>query len=169
MHKQIIFIVTAVLVLVAGLAIGWVTAPYSPGFIFHRHHHSWVADQLNLTTQQHQQMDAIWEDIKQKRAEMSEHRRALSRERDQSILNLLSDQQRQAYDKINQDYHAKRDDLDKDWQSLVHGADQRSRALLDDSQKAKWDELTKDIHEHRGPWGPATTRSTTRPAGAGGA
>ncbi|MGD1278164.1 MAG: hypothetical protein ABR964_13205 [Tepidisphaeraceae bacterium] len=169
MRKQIIFIVTAVLVLVAGLAIGWVTAPYSPGFIFPRHHRSWVADQLNLTTQQHQQMDAIWVPMQQKWAEMSDRRRSLSHERDEAIVHLLNDQQRAAYDKILDDYHAKRDALDKDRQALMHDAVQRSRALLDDSQKAKWDELTKDIHEHRGPWGPATVRSTTRPAGAGGA
>lgn len=154
--RQFAFVFTVVLVLAAGVVVGrlWtrlplVAAPPPPG-----QERSWIADQLNLTTDQRKQMDAIWAETKQKMAATFDQHHGLDHERDAAIRNLLNDEQKAAYDKIVAEYRAKRAQMDKQRDQLIHDAEERSRALLDASQQKQWDELTKLMHQHHGPHGP---------------
>jgi hypothetical protein len=143
------FLSALVLVLGAGVVVGRLSVRlpelvHPPG-----HSPSWLAEQLNLSTQQHQQMDAIWDDVKQKLGSTWDKRHELDRQRDQAVQDLLTPAQRAAYQKIYDDYHNQRTALEKSRDALVSEAEERSRALLSDSQKARWDELTREWHSHR--------------------
>jgi F0F1-type ATP synthase membrane subunit b/b' len=166
--RQFAFVFTVVLVLAAGVVVGrlWtrlpLAAPPPPG-----QERSWIADQLDLTTDQRKQMDAIWAETKQKMAATFDQHHSLDHERDAAIRNLLNDEQKAAYDKIQAEYRAKRTQMDKQRDQLIHDAEERSRALLDDSQQKQWDELTKLMHQRHGPHGPPGSPGGPGPGDAG--
>jgi len=145
-RRQIAFLTTMVLVLCAGVVVGRLTtrmplpAPeQGPG-------PSWIAQQLDLSAAQRQQMDAIWAETRQKMDQSFEKRHELDKQRDAEVRALLSEEQRAAFEKIMANYHAQRSEMDKQRESLIHDAETRSRALLDKTQQDRWDELTKEMH-----------------------
>jgi Spy/CpxP family protein refolding chaperone len=167
-HRKIFLLLsTVVLMLGAGVVVGRLSlAPLPHAAIAQTQPdrpRPWF-DQLALSSQQRQQMDAIWNDTKQKlhNLSMMDRRRELDKQRDESIRALLSGQQLASYEQINRDFHAGLDELDKERQKLIDDANQRSRALLDDNQKKLWDDQSKRPRDH-GRGGPTTQRSTTRP------
>jgi Spy/CpxP family protein refolding chaperone len=177
-RKEVIFMSTAALVLCAGLAAGRLWGRLAEEHEDHEGHDhglshitttrgSWLADQLDLTVDQRQKMDAIWSDAREKMEKLGQHRRELAEDRDRDILNMLNDQQKAEYQKIYADFHAQRDQLDKQRQLLVDDASQRSRLLLDDNQRKEWDVLSKHLHERRNSTNPSpsTQPATTQPAG----
>ena len=168
-RSNTILIATFVLVMSAGVVVGrlWTRLPaVSAG---HDHSPSWLADQMNLSTEQRQQMDAIWSDTKQEIHATFDRQHELDRQRDAAVLALLTPQQKTAYDKIKADHTAGRAELDKQRESLVHEANDRSKALLSDDQKSRWDALSKEmpVPWKHGPHGPATTQHTTEHSGSG--
>jgi Spy/CpxP family protein refolding chaperone len=142
----------AVLVLSAGVVVGRLSArlaaeppPPPPG-----HSPSWLADQLGLSADQRQQIDAIWADVKQQqRYDFEQRRPELAHDRDEAIRDMLTDDQWSEYQEIYEIYREKRQDMDKAQDTRIKTAEERSRALLNDSQKARWDQLAKDMHGHR--------------------
>jgi Spy/CpxP family protein refolding chaperone len=162
LYRKIILVVTSVLVLGAGLAIGRLTARLPGPFHMHDVPRAWF-EQLGLSADQRQQMDAIWDQTREKMQQLTDRRHDLEHERDREIHDLLSPAQQLAYDIIIQDYHRDRGEIDQEKMNQMHDADLQSRALLDDTQKQRWDELTREIHDGHGPRGPATRESTTRP------
>lgn len=170
MHSNLIMISTAALVMGAGVMIGRVlpglpdhpgavemgpgeNGPHEPGPPQGRPR-SWLNDQLNLTPDQRQKMDAIWAVTRQRIDMEFEGRRQAEQDREKAVMSLLTDQQRAAYEKINKDYRDKRDELFKERAKLIQEANDQSRALLDEDQKIKWDIVTKEMRERRGPPGP---------------
>ena len=149
---------TAVLVLCAGVVLGRLSArlavetPPSP----QGHPPSWLQDQLGLSTDQRQQMDAIWAEVKQQMATDRDRRREFDHERDEAIQNLLSDQQKLVYQEIYNEYHTKRQQMENARDALIKNAEERSRQLLNDSQKVRWDQLSKDMRGHRAGPGPGS-------------
>ncbi len=163
-HSKVIFLAALVLVMSAGVVVGRLWSqlpgrPHGPG------NPSWLADQLNLTPEQRQQMDAVWADTKQKIDKTVERRRLLDRERDQAIEDLLGPEQWAAYGKLIDEFRAHRADLDKERAAILHQANESSQALLTDDQKQKWDSLRQSRPHDRGHWphGDGAQRSTTMP------
>jgi Spy/CpxP family protein refolding chaperone len=152
-----VLLMMAVLVLCAGVVVGRLSArlsaeisPPPPG-----HTPSWLADQLDLTTDEQQKMDAIWADVKQQMSRDWDKRHDLDRQRDEAVRDLLSNDQLVQYEEIYETYREKRADMEKTRDGLIKSAEERSRELLTDSQKVQWDQLAKDMHGHRvGPGGP---------------
>jgi hypothetical protein len=146
-----VFLIAAVLVLCAGVVVGRLSArlavepPPPPA----GHSPSWLQDQLALSGDQRQQMDAIWAEVKQEMGTDRDRRREFDRERDEAIQNLLSDQQKLIYQEIYNEYHTKRQQMENTRDALIKNAEERSRAMLSDSQKVRWDQLSKDMHGHR--------------------
>ena|ERR1700722_10050206 len=176
LHSNLVLLSTAAIVMGAGVMVGRVTAQYSHETP-HQHSdqfrahggHTWIDDQLNLTADQKQKMDAIWDETRKTIESTFDGRRTTERAREQEILGMLTDQQRAAYAKINDEFRAKRDEQFKLRSKLIQEANDKSRALLDDSQQKKWDALTKLMRERHGPPGGFDQRPTTKPTdGAGG-
>lgn len=163
-RSKIVFLLTVLLMLGAGVVLGRISArmPGPPG---EGRPPSWLADQLDLTTDQRKQMDAIWAETKQKIGKTFEKRRAIDKQRDQAIMALLTPEQKRAYEGILDSARAQRATLDKEREAAVREANERSRALLDDRQKQRWETLTQQMREHdRHGWrGPTSRRSATMP------
>jgi Spy/CpxP family protein refolding chaperone len=159
-RRQIAFLTTMVLVLCAGVVVGRLTTRIPVPAPEQGPRPSWIAQQLDLSTDQRQQMDAIWADTRQKMDQSSEKRHDLDKQRDAEVQALLSDQQRAAFEKIMTAYHSQRAEMDKQRESLIHDAETRSRALLDPTQQKKWDELSKEMHNHHGPHRPGGSPQT---------
>lgn len=157
-RSNLIILATFILVLSAGMVVGRLWAKLAP--VVERsadHQPSWLADQLELTTQQRQQMDAIWADTKQKLDKAGERRAELDRDREQAVLAMLTPAQQKSYQKIIADFRARRTELEKERHDLIHDADQRSEALLNPDQKTRWEQLRNNRHGPHGephPGGP---------------
>ena len=162
-RTRFIFILTVVLVLSAGVVVGrlWAklptVAPRTSGG-----GPSWVADELQLNSQQRQQMDAVWADTRQKIGKTFEQRHNLEKQRDAAVQNLLTTEQKASYESIMNTFRSQRSDLDQQRDKLIHSAEERSRALLDETQKTRFDELTRQMHNrhHHGPGGDSSPTSS---------
>src|SRR3569623_1083241 len=58
---------------------------------------SWLAEELNLTPSQSEEMKTIWSDVSRPSQGGFERRRQLQRERDDAVQALLTDEQKTAY------------------------------------------------------------------------
>jgi hypothetical protein len=162
--KGILLLCMVVLTLSAGVVVGWVWTPLQKVVVATASHNPprpWF-EQLELSSDQHKQMDQIWADTRQQMQKLGGARRDLDHQREAAVEAILTPSQRETFEKINADFAARRNALEKQRDTLISDASVKSRALLDDSQKKKWDELSKDMWRRRGPGG-MSTRSTTRP------
>jgi Spy/CpxP family protein refolding chaperone len=169
MRSKLVLLIAVILVLSAGVVVGrlWTRWPMVTGASGAQP--SWLADQLDLSAEQRQQMDAIWADVNPKIDQNWERHRSLDHERDRAIQDLLTPEQWTAYGKIFDEFRARQTELHNEREKLVHDAEARSRALLNDSQRQKLDAMRdamKNSHMRHGPRGPGS-RASTRPAGAG--
>jgi len=167
-RSKITLLTTVVLALSAGVVVGRVLDRIPVVRQADHRSPSWLDDQLNLNSEQRQQIDAIWADVRLKISKSYEKRHELDNQRTDSVTRLLTADQKVAYDKLIADYRNQRAQVDKDRLALLHDANERSRALLTDSQRQTWDVISKGEHERRGPRGAATQKSTSMSAGIGG-
>jgi len=166
-HRKVLLLVLVVLVLGAGVTVGRLSARLPEETAPRRSSGSlpWVKEQLNLSTQQEQQMDQIWAEAKARMTKTFEDQQALDRQRTEEVNDLLTPDQRVKYQAVMDQFHAQREALDKQRGQLIHDAVLKSKELLNDEQKTKWDELTQDTHDlRRGMFAPTTQPGpTTRP------
>jgi hypothetical protein len=177
LHNKALFLAMVTLVLGAGITLGKLSNRLMPAATPPKEDRTpdWKRV-LQLTTEQQQQMDAIWADARQKVGKTFDQRRALDKERDQAIQNLLTPDQKVAYEQIQEDNRAKRQDLDQQREACIHDAEDHSRALLTDEQRQRWDSWPKGPNrgggdrDHRGPRGPGGGPGfgPGRPGGFGG-
>lgn len=175
-RTKVVILAAFVLVLGAGVVAGRLWARLPGAVTPEGRSPSWLADQLNLTSEQRQQMDAIWAEAKQKLDQKVERRRSLDHERDQAIADLLGPEQWAAYGRLVDDFRAKRNEVDKERFALIRDANERSRALLAEGQRKTWDQIRQSHRERdrerdgrkgggergRG-FGTPSTRPTTNP------
>jgi Spy/CpxP family protein refolding chaperone len=175
-RSKLILVATFVLVLSAGMVVGRLMATL-PTMTVRRpttqpSQQPWWAAQLDLTTSQRTQMDAIWADVKPKVDETFDRRRQLERKREEALEDLMGPTQYAAYEKIFKDFYAQRADIDSDRQKLIHDAEERTKALLSDTQLKQLEALgPHEFHIPRGGGGGGhrlNLTSTTMPAAAGG-
>jgi Spy/CpxP family protein refolding chaperone len=174
-RSKLILVATFVLVLSAGMVVGRLMAKLPTMAVSHAttqpSQQPWWAAQLDLTTSQRTQMDAIWADVKPKVDETFDRRRQLERKREEAVEDLLGPQY-PAYAKIFTDFYAQRADIDNDRQKLIHDAEDRTKALLSDTQLKQLEALgPHEFHIPRGGGGGghrSNQTSTTMPAAAGG-
>ncbi len=138
-----------ILVLAAGMVIGRISTRLPATTQPADKQHGWFDEQLNLSTDQRKQMDAIWGDVFKNMGKTFEGRATIDKEREQAIQDMLSDDQKKAYAAIQDGYRAKRGEMDKQREKLFADANAKSRAILTEEQQKRWDVLSK---ERRG-WG----------------
>ena len=146
-----------VLALAAGLTLGFglarvshvqaapASTPDQPG----QPRRSWLSDELGLTPQQRDQMRAIWSKVAQGTGpDFGDKRRAMQKERDDAIANLIPASQKSAYEQIERDYRAKADALDAEHGNAFDAAVAQTRQILDPTQRLKYEEILKHRGEH---------------------
>ncbi len=164
--NRLILFTTFLLLMLAGVVLGrlWGRLPERIGPPDRPP--SWLADQLDLSPEQRQQMDAIWADTRKQMGEGMKARHELDQQREQSIVALLTPTQQGEYQRINEEFRRKRSELDRKREALIHQAEERSRALLNPDQLKAWESVTQQWRRRHGPRrGPArTTQPSSRPA-----
>jgi Spy/CpxP family protein refolding chaperone len=120
---------------------------------------SFFSKELNLTQEQRETMRKIWSEVRGPGGGpggRDDRRAALSRERDQAVLSLLSEEQRGQYQAIQQDYTAKVDAYQQErmkaFEKAFEDARKRTIEILTPEQAAKYEELMKRP-SGRGPGG----------------
>jgi Spy/CpxP family protein refolding chaperone len=137
----------------------------------HPHGPSWLAAELNLTSEQKEQMNGIWSEVMgfamRQRAEQS---KSLRQERDQAVAGLLTAEQHPRYEAILEDYARKDAEMSEQRKQAFEEAIKRTKEILTHEQAVKYDELMKKQRDrgfgppHGGHWGPPPQASPeTRP------
>lgn len=103
---------------------------------------SWLAEQLDLSPDQQEQMKEIWSDTASRgNRQQWEQRRNLREQRDQAIAALIRDEDRPAYEQLLADYAAKSEALQSQWRQSFEQAVQRTKELLNDEQRLKYERI----------------------------
>jgi Spy/CpxP family protein refolding chaperone len=143
----VILIAAFLLIFAAGTAVGLLTFWPRP----RAKRRTWLAEELNLTPRQREQMHEIWSQAMKASGEQRHATwRELVKQRDEAIVALLTDEQRAQYEQIIQDYEGKLQEHHRQRRRAIEQAVERTKQILTPEQNKKYDELRK----RRGGWGP---------------
>lgn len=106
--------------------------------------HSYIAQRLGLTPEQHEAMDRLWNATRERMGQQWAQRRALQQEREEALQKLLSDSQRQQMEEINARYDAKIAEIREATEALMRDADKRTREILTPEQQVRYDEMQRE-------------------------
>ena len=118
---------------------------------------SFLTAELNLTTEQREQMHNIWEAMRGGERSQWEQRRTFGQERDAAIAALMTAEQKPQYEKVLQDYTRKVDEMSQDRKKAFDQAVEKTKQILTPEQAVKYEEMLKKMPERggfRGPPGP---------------
>jgi len=145
-RSKAILVVSLCLVFAAGAAVGRLSTRAAS----RQRRGSWLANELNLTRFQQEQLRAIWREAMGKmRQARGEQRRALAGERDRAIRELLSEDQRQAYQQILEDYESKLRALDEHRRATFRQAVARTKEMLTPKQREVYERMIGRMAERR--------------------
>ena len=102
-----------------------------------------LAQELQLSAQQSEEMRTIWEGVRDKVRTGYESADRLNRQRDQAIQAMLTPEQKAQFEKLTRDFADRFTDLRKDRDAAFAQAVEKTRKLLSDEQRQKYDELLK--------------------------
>jgi hypothetical protein len=182
-RREIVLLATVVLVMCAGIVVGRlsvklpaqnavVTQPATkPASRPGRVTIASLPDMLQVSPDQRSNMDQIWHKAGDSMRSLESDRRQLESDHNQKILAIFSPEQLAEYKKINDDYDRRRKEISAAQAKVTTDADMATKAILDDKQIKIYEQLRNRLpgnNENRGrrgmPGGPATRRSSTRPA-----
>jgi Spy/CpxP family protein refolding chaperone len=154
---RLVVVIGFLVSLAAGLAIGLTTRAGVP-----KPEHkppgergSWLAQQLDLTPEQREQLDAIWSETARRGGrEQWQQRSQLRRERDDAIAALIPEDRRESYQQLLDDFAARSEAMEAQWRESFHAAVQRTREILTPQQLTKYEELMSRHSPGSGPGGP---------------
>jgi Spy/CpxP family protein refolding chaperone len=143
------------LVFIAGAAIGRLMAPKPESGGDRR---SWLTEELQLSVEQRERMEEIWSEVMGRlRSPDRDQRREMAAERDQAVMDLLSEEQRAQYGEIHAEFDRKMDELSEEREAAFHEAVEKTKQILTPEQRVKYEELLTRMRE----------RDRRRPFGAG--
>jgi len=145
MNKVKSFVLISVIVaFVAGILIGLFIREFGKK----PHLRSRLSRELDLTSEQRDQLRDIWsEAIRTARRLQREQRQRLQEERDGAIEQLLTEDQKAGFNKIKNEYAQKIDDLAQARDSLLYEAVEKTKRILSETQRKKYEELVKEQEE----------------------
>ncbi|HUT56443.1 MAG TPA: hypothetical protein VNA25_01060 [Phycisphaerae bacterium] len=109
---------------------------------------SWLGAELDLTSQQREQIRNIWSAVMSATArQRGEQRDALRLERDQKIKALLTAEQQASYEAILTEFSRKEAEMSEQRKQAFEEAVNRTKEILTPEQAAKYDELMKKQRE----------------------
>lgn len=105
--------------------------------------------ELDLTPEQHKQMQDIWSNtMKKTGAQYHQHMEALREQREQSIRGILTEEQMARYEELRQEHFRKISELSAARKRAFAEAVEQTKKILTEEQRAKYEELLK---RHSGP------------------
>lgn len=134
---KLILVVSFLLAFAAGTSMGLLLSKPHPK----AHDQSRMAEELNLTSTQREEMSQIWEAMDPTFKQLGERRSAASGQRDKDMQSLLSDSQRSQVDTIKQDYSRKLDELRT---AAAAQRDKDIQAILSEDQRGRYDSIQQD-------------------------
>jgi len=147
---EIILILVTVLSLGAGLMAGLLTSrlPASPATqpvptVSNPLDHTPLVQELNLTAEQREQMKQIWESAKSGALRTYTDAENLQKDRDDAILQILSEEQKAQFQKIAKDYASRYSELQSSRNKVFDQAVAKTLELLNDTQRAKYREILR--------------------------
>ena len=121
-----------------------------------------ITEELKLNPEQQRKIAEIWSAAVVKAGPPPTERvRTLEKDREQAILDLLSDSQKTKYNQIITEYRRQIDTLHQPARAAFTEAEELTKPLLDSTQRAKYEEILKRRHRRT-----AATEPTTAPATA---
>jgi hypothetical protein len=160
---KLILIVASILALgagvFAGMAVSRIPAGPSPIQAVVAEHLS-IAERLQLSDAQREQMRGIWEAVREKVHQSQQEAWEIEQERDAAVVALLNDSQRAQYAALTQQAAEKFARLNAQRRQAFEAGVDRTRTILNDSQRKTYDSL---IHDRIG----AISASTPEVANAG--
>lgn len=154
-NLKLVFVFTFVLTLASGVVAGvLVSRVPSAAHTTSRTRPLLLGEQLGLTADQNQQMKDIWEGTRDVVDECFQKAQAYQHERDDQLINLLTDEQKAAYATINDKYVANVKALNDKRTTAFKDAVENTKKLLTPEQRDKYEKILKSRLGQGAPGGP---------------
>ncbi|HZZ43513.1 MAG TPA: hypothetical protein VFE58_11295, partial [Tepidisphaeraceae bacterium] len=127
-----------------------------------------LSEELNLSSQQRQQMRDIWESLMQDGPRLDQQRWDLEKNYRDEAQSLLTPDQKQKYDSIQAEYQQASKKLDTERHQNFTAAVEKTKALLTPDQRQKYDQILARHHGPDDPGGPGNGPGGGPPHGFGG-
>lgn len=155
-HMELLLIALTVLALGAGVAAGLLASRLPAAAV----EAPPIADatplaaELHLTSSQQDQMREIWEAVRDEIRTSFERAQRLHRQRDQALLQILTDEQKAQFEAISREYADRFSEISSDRDQVFQSAVERTKMLLSAEQRERYDHILRS----RGalPAGPST-------------
>jgi len=136
---RIVMLVSFAVVFAAGMAAGLLLARSARP----AHRRSWLTSELDLTSEQREQMREIWSwpDPRSPMRSPFERRRAIREWRDEAVRALLTDEQKVRHDELMLQYERKLAELTEERRKAFEEKVERTKGILTESQRKKYEEL----------------------------
>jgi Spy/CpxP family protein refolding chaperone len=163
---RLLFIFGFVLSLCAGVVVGMVVRTAPPvlprgGF----------GPDLGLSPAQEEQMRAIWAPVRESDRGRGDRRKAISKERDEAVSQLIPTEHRADYEKVLAEHTAKLAEMSREHEKLVQEAELKMKAMLTEQQWKQFEAMKRERSERRGGHQPSSRSSghnATHPSDLGG-
>ena len=116
--------------------------------------HSWLAEELQLTREQSDQMRNIWEEVRGISGECYDQASGLQKQREDEIGALLSPDQKVRYNELTIKYQNKMNALTASRQKAFDQAVQSTMKILSPEQQQRYEQILKDRVGHGSGAGP---------------
>src|SRR5262245_52905343 len=126
-----------------------------------------LAEELQLTAEQREQMRDIWEGVRREVQAAYERAQRLQKLRDDELAKILNDEQKAKFEKISHDFAERYKELAQERDETFSRAVEQTKQLLNDEQRMKYEQILKRQVGSVGLAGPssAVSDSTTRVGG----
>jgi Spy/CpxP family protein refolding chaperone len=103
-----------------------------------------LAAQLQLTDAQTEQMRNEWESVRGTVDDCYKQAQLIERERDQALVNLLTDEQKARFAPVDQGYKQRFDALALRRDDALHTALDKTESILTPDQRVKYEQIVRD-------------------------
>jgi Spy/CpxP family protein refolding chaperone len=149
MITRLILLIGFLLAFAAGYTVGMNRSPAAdvstasgPDASSSQGRRGWLAQQLELTAEQQQQMREVWAETASRGGRGHiEQRRELRRHRDEAIEELIPQQNLAAYEQVIERYNESLVAMEREWAEAYERAVERTRAILTPQQREKYEQI----------------------------
>jgi len=114
-----------------------------------------LAEELQLSADQREQMRGIWEGVRDRMHQAFDEANDLQRQRDERLVGILSsDEQRAQFAKISKEFAEKYNQLARERDEAFNAAVEKTKKLLSDEQRTKYEQILKRNVRPGSPGGP---------------